>query len=169
MRLFVFRKSPFALLPPAIALALTGCSGMSYKEKSLSLIAASVAAGYLLGPANTPQGESASTHGLLWAGLAGTAGGVGSPYIFKDDLTNSESLEELENLRNKIKIENSKKEKGSGINSFLEKPLPKEFSKLVNPGGWKIYQTDEWIKESDERLIHQDKIIEITLPEIKEH
>ncbi len=145
---------------------LSGCSGMSYKEKSLALIGAAVLTGYSLGTSNTPTGESQSTHGLLWAGVAGTVAGVSSPYLLKDDLESNS--EEVDSLKNKIKILENKTPTKNGVNAFLEKPLPKEFSNLIRPGGWKIYAIDEWVKDGEERLVHQDKMLEIQLPEIKE-
>ena len=37
---------------------------------------------------------------------------------------------------------------------------------MINPGEWKIYALDQWIEDSENKLIHQDKMMELIPPSL---
>ncbi|RYZ93195.1 MAG: hypothetical protein EOP06_01865 [Proteobacteria bacterium] len=44
--------------------------------------------------------------------------------------------------------------------------IPDKYSRLVNPGQWRIYSIDQWAEDGENRIIHQDKIMELIPPSL---
>ncbi|MFN9066691.1 MAG: hypothetical protein ACK5V3_05640, partial [Bdellovibrionales bacterium] len=60
-------------------------------------------------------------------------------------------------------------------NPVLEKQLPgtlsgkvpDKYKNLIEPGEWRIYSINQWIEDGENRLIHQDKVMELIPPSLK--
>lgn len=93
--------------------------------------------------------------GLLAAGLG--------LYQFNDD----ERVSKIEKERDSLKMEIEKKSKGTLIKELpatFSAKIPKQYLPLVRPGSWRVMEVDEWREDGENRLIHQDKVMELTPP-----
>ena len=152
--------------------SLTNCATNTPREKTLIAMGVAGIAGGVLGAATTPDDENVSTHMAMWAGIGAATAGVASLFVFDSDKENKERERQIEVLHNEVAVlrgesgsTNSSKEIfRSG--STLEKDVPAEYRGFVKPGGWEIYQVDQWVNGGDHIRIHQDKIFKLEPPQI---
>lgn len=55
----------------------------------------------------------------------------------------------------------------SELPGTLNGKIPEKYKGLIQPGEWKVYALDQWIEDGENRLIHQDKIMELIPPSLK--
>jgi hypothetical protein len=125
----------------------------------------------VVGYNTAPPGENPYAHGALWAGAAAAATGILGLYVF-DEQKRSRELERQVEIANK-EISALRGMPGSGeevlvssSQGFGGQDLPEELKTLLDPGWFKIYQTSKWVKQGDDTLIHQDKIVRIKKPQL---
>lgn len=147
------------LLAAVSLLSLTACAGTP-REKTLSLMLSGVAAGAAYG---ATRQEMRKENAFIFGGSLGLlAAGLGL-YLFNDD----ERLSQMEKERDYLKTELEKKSKGTLIKELpatFSAKIPKQYLPLVRPGSWKVMEVDEWVEDGENRLIHQDKVMELTPP-----
>ena len=44
--------------------------------------------------------------------------------------------------------------------------IPDKYRRLVSPGEWRVYAIDQWVEDGENRIIHQDKIMELIPPSL---
>jgi len=140
-------------------LSLTACAGTP-REKTLSLMLSGVAAGAAYG-ASRP--EMKRENAFIFGGSLGVLGAATGLFLFNDD---GEALKvKLE--RDLLKLEMEKKSKGTLIKELpatFSAKIPKQYLPLVRPGSWRVMEVDQWVEDGENRLIHQDKVMELTPP-----
>lgn len=142
-------------------LSLTACSGTP-REKTLSLMLSGVAMGAAYG-ASRP--EMKRENAFIFGGSLGLVGAATGLYLFGDDVR----LTQMEKERDYIKMELEKKSKGTLIKELpatFSAKIPKQYLPLVRPGSWRVMEIDEWVEDGENRLIHQDKIMELVPPSL---
>lgn len=159
----IFRRTSILFI-----ICFSGCS-TSFKAKTLSYMGGAFLGGAAVGAAQAPRGDDRGMHGVMWGSVASAIVGASLLYLYDEssELKDKEyKIRELTSQINDIKgIQQLNVDNGES--SFLESKLPKEYSHLVEPGKWKIYQINEWKKVSDSEYIHQDKMMEIEPAKIK--
>ncbi|OFZ53260.1 MAG: hypothetical protein A2428_11810 [Bdellovibrionales bacterium RIFOXYC1_FULL_54_43] len=158
----------------AAALCLTllsGCASMSNRSKTLvAMGVAGIAAG-TLGAMSAPAGEQPIAHAALWGGGAAAIVGVTGLFIFDEQARSREYERQL----NVAKQEIDAIRWGAGANEeklifessgTQDKAIPDELKKLLSPGWVRVYQTSMWVKQGDDSLVHQDKIVRIKKPQL---
>lgn len=146
------------LLP--LLISQVSCSSKSIKLQSLGwATTGAIIGGAYGGTRNEYQSQNAVLFGSL-----GALTGLLSYYYFNDPDKKVESITE-ENLKLKAQLEDfySPKTIAESPGTFNSK-IPAKYKKLVRPGEWKISEIDQWIDEGENRLIHQDKIMELIPP-----
>lgn len=146
-----------ALLVFAISTILS-CATTN-QSKRLELASAGFLSGLAIGAANTPQDEKKELHSMYWGSIFGLTAAVIGNFIYDDNKDLSYLKQENAKLKSDLELfQNGNKvllEQGQG--QF--KNQPQLIGKKAN---WKVYQIDKWNKEGDNKLLHQDKMIEIT-------
>ena len=140
---------------------LTGCASTPRQKIIRNIIVAGVA-GYAIG---SQKQENSKAYGLYYAGLAGSAAGLASAYLENDDAEN----ERLRADNRKLKAELDKVYSPSLVhegNAMMNAKVPDKYKAMINPGEWKIYAYDQWVEDGENRLIHQDKIMELIPPSL---
>ncbi|MDZ4083313.1 MAG: hypothetical protein U1E10_10275 [Bdellovibrionales bacterium] len=101
---------------------------------------------------------------IFGGSLGALAAGLGL-FLFNDD---GEALKvKLE--RDILKLELEKKSKGTLIKELpatFSAKIPKQYLPLVRPGSWKVLEVDQWVEDGENRLVHQDKIMELVPPSL---
>ncbi len=140
-------------------LSLTACAGTP-REKTLSLMLSGMAAGAAYG-ATRP--EMKRENAFIFGGSLGVlTAGLGL-FQFNDD----EEVAKVKLERDILKLELEKKSKGTLIKELpgtFSAKIPKQYLPLVRPGAFRVMEVDEWVEDGENRLIHQDKIMELTPP-----
>lgn len=164
----MLRKSLSIFISMAIITASAGCA--TNRKSTLALMGAGLIAGGTVGAVTRPEGEEMLPHALLWGGITAAACGAAGLFLFDEEKAHDETKERAAKLESEIK--KFKEELNPKIVSqstgVFEKPVPAPFDKLIKQGAWKIYKMDRWIAEGEDnnRIIHQDKMIEVTPPQL---
>lgn len=101
---------------------------------------------------------------IFGGSLGALAAGLGL-LMFNDD----DRVAQLENERDYLKQELEKKAKGTLIKELpatFSAKIPKQYLPLVRPGSWKILEIDQWVEDGENRLVHQDKVMELVPPSL---
>jgi hypothetical protein len=149
-------------------LAVSGCSTMSNRTKTLLLMGGAGLAAGTAGAVLAPPGERPALHGVLWGGAAAAGAGAAGLFLF-DEQARREAAE----LR-AAKLEKELTGFGDDVPPELlatnrlgvEKPLPAKFRHLVTPGQWSLYKVDRWVSSTDSELVHQDMIFRFNQPQL---
>ena len=151
-----------------MVLALGGCS-LSHKKRVLFSMAASGAAGAVVGASVTPSGEKQEMHALLWASFSSAVTGAMVEGFSKDRqkevLLREEKITSLQEQLRQLKASKQLVSKGS---SLMQTKLPEDLKHLIRPGKWKRFQVDRWVKDPENRGIwyHQDQMFQLQLPSL---
>jgi len=143
---------------------------MSNRTKTIMAMAAVGVVAGTIGAMSAPVNENPVGHGLLWGGLGAASSGILGMWIF-DEQKHSSSLErENEALKKELGVYRIEGEGGRELlteaPASFAKEIPESMVSLIRPGRWKVWKLDKWINEGENRLIHQDRMIEMTPPQL---
>jgi len=130
-------------------LTLSATAGCAHTPRE-KIIQNMVIAGSIGGLVGQNQSEYKNTHSTMYAGVGAAVVGAVSAYVYlaKDDDLQSEN----ESLKAKLdqfqkRLQPELVQKG---NSLFSSPLPKEVSSLIEPGEWKRYKMDQWVRDQNQ-------------------
>lgn len=159
---FIPQKSIWLVL---VLLFATGCSTFTSTTKGRVYrdMAIAGALGAALGQ-NEARYKNANSG--LYAGSFAATAAVVSLLINDPDKTNTHLKEENAKLRSELDQISNPTEVAVHPGTLSGK-IPEKYKDLVQPGEWKIYAIDQWIEDGENRLIHQDKMMELIPPALK--
>jgi hypothetical protein len=140
---------------------ILGCATTT-KGKIFSSMAAGASVGALYG---SSRPEAKAQNAMLWSAVgAATSGAIA--LLINDPDKETESLKaETSRLREELSLlETPKIEKQT--NGLFGSKVPEKYRSLINPGEWRVSRIDQWIEDDENRLIHQDLIMELTPPSL---
>lgn len=140
---------------------LSGCATTN-RGKTLQAMAAAGIAGAFYG---VSRPEAKTQNAALYGGVAAAGAGVFGLYQW-DSETEAERLrkeavsamDELARLRAPKRIVESPATFGAKI--------PDKYRSLIQPGAWRVSEIDQWVEDGENRLIHQDLIMELIPPSL---
>ncbi len=133
------------------------------KEKIIQHILIGTAIGFIAGQS---RDQNKLANGIMFAGAAGTASGLASVY-YSDLDTESKRIKE-ENQKMKVELEKAfSPELVHQTSGMMNSKIPDKYKSMINPGEWKVYSLDQWIEDGENRLIHQDKMMELIPPTLR--
>ncbi len=157
--LFQFIRTTVALV--SIALGLTSCA-TTQTQKILRDMAIAGAVGIAVAQTRS---ENKMAYGLMYGGLSAAGAGAAGLYIHNPE-GRSEKLEN-ENAEMKRKLDEAFAPKlESKSPGTMGGKIPDKYKRLVNPGEWRVYAIDQWMEDGENRLVHQDKIMELVPPSL---
>lgn len=175
MKVLVLSKNAWwlgvgAVFMVTLLLTASGCASMSNRTKTILTMAMAGVVGGTVGALTAPPDESIVGHAALWGGSAAAVLGVASLFVF-DEHAKSKELER-QNTSLKKEIDTYRSQGGAGgteeivfeSGAQFGKEIPDSFRALVKPGKWRIWKLDKWVNGGENRLIHQDKMVEIVPP-----
>lgn len=139
-----------------VFIVLCGCA--THQKSRLAMTVSAFAIGATAGAATAPKDERQDMHAAYWGGLLGVAAAIAGNYIYSD-----------ESQTEKMALENEKLQAQLDLIQNANKALVKQGKgKFKGPDAfqsgdstWKLYQTNQWVKDGEYRMYHQDKMIEI--------
>lgn len=151
----------FKILVISLTLVTLSCA-TTQREKIIQNIAIGAAVGFAIGAS---KDTSKVANGLMYGGIAGSVAGSVTAYLSNVDSENSRLSSENTTLKaelDKIYSPNLVQK----TDGFLNSKIPEKYKNMINPGEWKVYSMDQWVDDGENRLIHQDKIMELTPPSL---
>lgn len=149
----------FILIP--LVTAIGGCT--SIKEKVLRDMTVAAVVGYAIG--QTQQKEK-DANSIMYAGVLATATAVAGLHFYDPDKQIETLKSDVTSLRKKLDQE-FEPELENQMPGTLAGKIPKNYRALIQPGAWKVYAINQWIEDGDNRIIHQDKIMELIPPSLR--
>lgn len=126
-----------------------------------SLIGASAGAAY-----GYSRSEYKDKNAMMFAAIGAATGALLS--IYKQDPDQKISKLNDENLKLKKDLESFTNPKTVYQSpAMFDSKVPDRYKKLIQPGEWRISEIDQWIEDSENRIIHQDKMMELIPPSLK--
>ena len=143
-------------------LFLSSCA-VTPKEKIIQNILIGTAVGFIAGQS---RDQNKLANGILYAGAAGTITGIGAVYYSDMDSESKRIKEENQKMRAELEKAFSPAlvHQTSGM---MNSKIPDKYRSMINPGEWKVYSLDQWVEDGENRLIHQDKMMELIPPTLK--
>ncbi len=145
-----------------LSLGLTGCA-TSFKAQLLQTMAATAAIGAVYG---LSKPENKTPNAVMWGALGATSGALITVLTHDPDKEAERQRREAERLREELSLLNSPKLEKQTSGLFGSK-VPEKYRHLINPGEWNVSRIDQWIEEDENRLVHQDLVMELTPPTLK--
>ena len=150
-------KFAFCLI---LAFAQAGYCAFTTKDRVFQNMAFAGATGALYG---FSRPDHQNTYATMYGGLAtAVAAAITLYYINPDEKSEKYALE---NKRLKLALDQFQNPKVlfETPGTFNSK-IPEKYRKLIQPGEWRISEIDQWSEEGENRIIHQDKIMELVPP-----
>lgn len=141
---------------------LSGCS-TTIKGQTVewSLAGAALGASY-----GYTRSEYKDKNAMMFAAIGATTGALISLYKQDPDQKISKLHEENNKLKKDLESFTIPKTVYQSPAMFNSK-VPDKYKRLIQPGEWRISEIDQWVEESENRIIHQDKIMELIPPALK--
>lgn len=136
----------------------TTTSGKVYQNMALA-----GAAGAIYG---STQQDYKTTQAVLYGSLAAAIAAATTIYFEDPDKEQIRLRNELKSLKAKLDQINEPKLVGVEPATFGAR-IPAKYKNMIQPGEWKVFELDQWVEDGDNRLIHQDKVMELTPPSLK--
>lgn len=141
---------------------LSGCT-TTIKGQTVewSLIGAGAGAAY-----GHSRSEYKDKNAMMFAAIGAAAGALLN--IYKQDPDQKLSKLSDENLKLKKDLESFTSPKTVYQSpAMFDSKVPDKYKKLIQPGEWRISEIDQWIEDSENRIVHQDKMMELIPPSLK--
>jgi len=157
---FSISRRAFALL--YIFSLIAGCASKSHQQQMLVSTSGGFVVGALLG---AQKDHSKEAHALMWGSFLGMLSGAYAIYSSNPD-------EEIRSLNAKLKFEVDERERMlapklvHSSSHMMGDNFPKKYQSLITPGEWRLFETDEWEEDGENRLRHIDKILEMNPPSL---
>lgn len=142
------------------AVLFSSCAN-SPKQKIVQNMMIGALAGYAVGQLKS---DNKQAHSYIYAGAGASLAAAGSLYFTDFDESN-----ELKSQNQKLKSELDKIYSPALVHEstgMMSSKVPEKYKSMINPGEWKIYSLDQWIEDSENKLIHQDKMMELIPPSL---
>ncbi|WP_374035774.1 hypothetical protein ACES2I_08815 [Bdellovibrio bacteriovorus] len=144
-------------------LMFSGCSSLNTKERVWRNMAIAGAAGVLVGQSRS---EYKSTYSTMYGGVAAATAAALTVYFDDSD-------KEVERLRAEIRMLSGSADAFEKSQVTHQSPatfgakVPEKYRGLINPGEWRVYQVDRWREDGENRMVHEDKIMELVPPSLR--
>ena len=142
--------------------ALAGCAHTT-KEKVFQNMLLAGSAGVLLGQ---QREDFKTTYSTMYGSLAAAIAGAVTLYINDPDKEAEKLREEVKKMKTQMD-QMSEPRLASQTQATFGAKVPDKYRSMINPGEWRIYELNQWIEDGENRLIHQDKIMELIPPTLK--
>jgi|GEM_PF-2024205 len=152
-----------ALYLVILAFTFGACASKSHERQMTIGMASGFTVGAVVG---SQKDHSKEAHALMWGSFLGMIAGAYSIYSSNPD-------EEIRSLNAKLKLELEERERMlapklvHSSSHLMGDNFPKKYQSLVTPGEWRLFETDEWEEDGENRLRHIDKILEMNPPTLQ--
>lgn len=143
-----------------IILSLASGCATSNRNRTLEAMAIAGVAGMAYG---LTRPENREANAAMYGGVAAASAGALGLWIWNSD-------QDLERFKKDSQALSDELDRVRSPNRILESPatfgakIPAKYRSLVQPGSWRVSEINQWIEDGENRLIHQDTIMELIPP-----
>lgn len=145
----------------SVTIALCGCA-TTQTSKVLRDMAIAGAAGVLVAQ---QRPENRAAYSAMYGGIAAAGAGVAGLYVHNPEGKSKQLEKENAELRLKVDQAFSPRLESSSPGTMGGR-IPDKYRRLVSPGEWRVYAIDQWVEDGENRIVHQDKIMELIPPSL---
>lgn len=146
-----------------VFVCLNGCAITSVKNKLYRDMVIGAAIGAI---AAQQKNDNKPAYTTMYSGIGAAIGAVVSVNLNDPDSENLKLKNQIAkfeadldaSLRPKLEFTSS---------GMMNSKIPDKYKTMINPGEWRVYRLDQWVEDGENRIIHQDKIMELTPPSLK--
>lgn len=158
------RKLLSTVIVSSIGLGTGACA--SNRTKRWAATGTAVVAGAIAGASAAPSGERKEMHAAYWGSILGLATLLVTDYVWSD----TDEVARLQQENQKLGLQLDMVQNANtvlvreGKGTFKDGAFKSAAGEEVFSNGkakWRLYQTDKWLKDGSNRLLHQDKIVEL--------
>ena len=106
-----------------------------------------------------------NTYATLYGSLGAALAAAASFYLLDPDKQVANLEKENQQLKASLDQFQNPRVLYEAPGTFNSK-IPDKYRKLIQPGEWRVSEIDQWTEESENRIIHQDKIMELIPPSL---
>lgn len=139
-----------------------GCA-TTPKQKILRDMAIAGVVGAVLGQ---QANSNKDAYSLMYGGVLSASAAVTGLFVYDPGKDAKKYREEAEKLKKQLEEVFSPKLE-TQTPGTLGGRVPGKYKNMISPGEWRIYAIDQWVEEGENRLIHQDKIMELIPPALR--
>ncbi|QDK37923.1 hypothetical protein [Bdellovibrio sp. NC01] len=140
---------------------LSGCATTSTEKVYQNMILAGTA-GAIYG-ATKP--EYKTTQSVMYGAVGAAVAAAVTLYFEGPDKEEIKLRQEVQSLKARLDQFTEPKVISQGPATFGAR-IPEKYRAMVNPGEWKVYSMDEWVDDGENRIVHQDKAMELIPPSL---
>lgn len=140
---------------------LTSCATTARDKIFQSMIVAGTT-GIIYG---LTKDRNRNMNAAMYGGVSAAVAGATTLYLNDPDKENQKLREEIKLLTGNMDKFEQGKLTNQGPATFGAK-VPEKYKAMINPGEWRIYETDSWHEDGENRLIHQDRVMELIPPSL---
>lgn len=107
-----------------------------------------------------------TTYSTMYGGVAAAIAGAVTLYMNDPDKESQKLREEMRVLKTQMD-QIGEPQLATQTPATFGAKVPEKYKSMINPGEWRIYDLNQWIEDGENRLIHQDKIMELIPPSLK--
>lgn len=133
------------------------------KGKLYQNMALSAGAGALIGQTHR---DYPNTYSFSLASAAAALAAIITIHLDDPDREVKKIREEMALLKSVYSPEKLEKQV-AGRPLVFGNEILESYKKMIVPGEYRIYSIDRWVPEGENRLVHQDKIVELIPPSLK--
>jgi len=151
-----------AILALGFSAIATGCAS-STKGRVFQNMLIAGATGVLMGQ---QKEDYKTTYSTMYGGVAAAVAGAVTLYMNDPD-------KEADKLREEIRVLKTQMDQIGEPRLATQTPatfgaqVPNKYRAMINPGEWRVYEINQWVEDGENRLLHQDKIMELIPPSLK--
>lgn len=147
----------------ALALLFNASCATSQKGK---IVEGAIIGAVIGGAYGASRPDYQDKNAMMFGAMGAAIGAVALAYHLDPDKHSEQLKAENTKLKKELDLISNPKVIFESPATFNSK-IPDKYKKLVNPGEWRISEIDQWLEEGENRLIHQDKIMELIPPSLQ--
>lgn len=145
----------------AVLFLASGCASTA-KNRIYQSMAAGALAGAMHG---LSKPEDKEAYALMWSGVGAAVAGAIALHHFDPEKDVERLKAETSRLQEEMDRINSPRIEAKS-SAFFGNRVPEKYRDLINPGEWRVSRIDQWIEDDENRLIHQDLVMELVPPSL---
>lgn len=142
---------------------LSSCANLSFKQQIVTNMVIGAAVGLIVGAG---EKDHKKEHAIMYSGIASSGAALATVYLFNSDSEADRLRAQIAKIQTEFDAAINPQVEASST-GLMNSKIPEKYKSMINPGEWKIYALDQWVEDGENRLIHQDKMMELNPPSLK--
>lgn len=138
--------------------ALTSAKNRIYRDMAIGAVVGALAA--------QQKNENKQAYSAMYSAVGASVGALISINLYDPDSENLKLKNQLAKFESDLEASLRPKLEFTS-SGMMNSKVPDKYKTMINPGEWRVYRLDQWVEDGENRLIHQDKMMELIPPSLK--